>query len=116
MADTPTCNWKGASGVTYTYHIHELPVSLPKDNYGNYIYSKRSEANKWVPIYIGEGDLGDRVSDNHHQSTCIKSKGATHVHVHLNDSEAVGKAEETDLLARYTNALKPSGCNERPGG
>lgn len=116
MTDTPTCNWTGASGFTYTYHMRELPVSFPKDNYGNYIYSKLNWANKWVPIYIGEGDLSDRVSDNHHQSTCIKSKDATHVHVHLNDSETVGKAEETDLLARYTNTFKPSGCNERPGG
>ena len=26
------------------------------------------------------------------------------------------KVEETDLLARYTNTFKPSGCNESPGG
>lgn len=114
MADT--CNWIGASGTNYTYYIHELPVSFEENNDGNYIYSKLNQENKWVPVYIGEGDLGDRVSDNHHQAACIKSKGATHVHVHSNESETARKFEESDLLGRYTNAYKPNGCNEKPGG
>jgi hypothetical protein len=70
----------------------------------------------WIPIYIGEGDLGDRVSENHHKSNCIKVRGATHVHVHLNPVESDRKVEETDLLANYLNAYMPIGCNEKEGG
>ena len=93
-----------------------LPASFNEDQYGNYIYTRRNNEDRWVPIYIGEGDLGDRVSDNHHKAKCIKSKGATHVHVHLTANKKAGQAEEADLLARFTNALMPHGCNEAPGG
>ena len=91
-------------------------MSFNKDQYGNYIYAKLNAEGQWVPVYIGEGDLGDRVSDNHHKASCIKSKGATHVHAHLTATKAAGLAEEKDLLARYTNAFEPTGCNEAPGG
>ena len=111
-----TCIWKGKSNTEYTYYINELPVSFKGDQPGNYIYSKLKEKNLWVPIYIGEGNLGDRVSDDHHQASCIKSKGATHVHVHLNSSLPARQKEEGDLLGRYTNAYKPSGCNVKEGG
>jgi len=116
MSDTPTCNWIGASGTPYRYFIHKLPVSFNTDQPGNYIFSKLNTANKWEPIYIGEGDLGTRVSDNHHQWTCIQRKGATHVHVHTNSTENERLAEERDLLANYTNAYAPNGCNEKEGG
>jgi len=75
-----------------------------------------SADNKWIPIYIGQGDLGDRIGPNHHAATCINSKGATHVHVHLNGRVEDRTAEESDLLARYTNAYKPNGCNDKIGG
>ncbi len=111
-----TCDWTGASGTKYTYSVHELPVSFDKNNDGNYIYSKLNQKNQWVPIYIGEGNLGDRVSNDHRQAVCIKYKGATHVHAHPNHSADARKAEGTDLLGRYTNAYKPNGCNEKTGG
>ena len=116
MAERPTCDWTGASGKNYTYYIWSLPANFDPDQDGNYIFSKKNSEGQWIPIYIGEGDLAERVSDSHHQATCIKSKGATHVHVHLNKSEIDRKAEESDLLARYTNAYKPNGCNEKIGG
>ena len=116
MADQPTCTWTGASGTNYTYYIWELPANFDPNQVGNYIYSKKNSEQKWVPIYVGEGDLASRVSDSHHQAACIKSRGATHVHVHLNANENARKAEEADLLARYTNAYKPNGCNEKAGG
>jgi len=111
-----TCDWLGKSGNTYTYRVHPLPVSFNNNPYGNYIYAKINSNNQWVPIYIGEGDLGDRVSDNHHQASCIKSKGATHVHVHPTGNKTDGKSEEEDLLANYQQAYKPVGCNEKEGG
>lgn len=110
-----TCNWNGASGKTYLYHVHTLPFSFDSKQDGNYIYTKIVN-NKWTPIYIGQGDLGDRVGPNHHQANCINNKGATHVHAHLNPVEQNRTNEESDLLASYTNSYKPNGCNEKIGG
>lgn len=110
-----TCNWIGANGTSYKYHIHELPITFTKKQDGNYIYTKLV-SGKWSPIYIGEGDLRDRVSPNHHKAKCIKKKGATHVHAHLNTLEENRKAEESDLLANYSQTYAPIGCNEKEGG
>lgn len=115
MAERPTVNWTGGSGRQYTYHIYPLPVNFDPNQSGNYIYSRLSQDNKWIPIYIGQGDLKDR-TENHHKATCIRSKGATHVHVHTNSVEANRLSEERDLLANYTNAYEPLGCNEKIGG
>ena len=112
---TKTCDWIGGSGTKYTYHIHELPISFKKND-GNYIYSKLNANSNWVPIYIGEGDLSERIGDRHHQATCIRNKGATHVHEHLNSTKNARKIEEQDLLQNYTNAYQPNGCNEKEGG
>jgi len=71
---------------------------------------------QWVPIYFGEGDLSVRSTKSHHQITCINSKGATHVHMHLNAAETARKAEEKDLLAAYPQAYSPTGCNVKLGG
>jgi hypothetical protein len=116
MPETPKCNWTGASGRVYAFFIHPLPASFNPNQDGNYIFSKETSPGKWSPIYIGEGDLASRVSNSHHQASCMGSKGATHVHAHLNGSEEARKAEEEDLLANYTNAYKPIGCNEMVGG
>ena len=116
MAENLTCKWNGKSGTLYTYHIHPLPVTFEAGQDGNYIYSKKNDEGKWVPIYIGQGDLASRVSDDHHQAACIERRGATHVHVRRNERENDRTDEEADLLARYTNAYKPTGCNEREGG
>ncbi|MFI5091970.1 MAG: hypothetical protein ACHQIK_00865 [Candidatus Acidiferrales bacterium] len=116
MGENPKCIWTGQSGAQYTYFIHALPVAFNTGQPGNYIYSRMNDQGKCVPIYIGEGDLADRVGDGHHQAACIKRKGATHVHAHLNANQKDRTDEETDLLARYTNAYKPNGCNEREGG
>jgi hypothetical protein len=110
------CTWTGASGVAYSYFIWELPADFGANQRGNYIFSKRNSTGKWVPIYIGEGDLATRISHSHHQARCLTESGATHVHVHLNPHEDSRKIEEDDLLNNYSNAYKPRGCNERLGG
>ena len=114
MSSNPTCTWTGASGAKYTYHVRELPVSFKEGQDGNYIYAKTVNG-KWHPIYIGQGDLGDRIGPNHHKAQCIASKGATHVHVHLNAKEQDRLDEEADLLANYSQAYEPTGCNEKTG-
>ena len=110
MAEKEICVWDGKSGKKYTYLIYTLPQSFNQGQDGNYIYTK-VENNYWKPIYIGEGDLGDRIGPSHHQAKCIKDKEATHVHVHLNKNEQARKSEEKDLLANYPQSFKPEGCN-----
>lgn len=115
MADHPICNWIGGSGLKYKYFVWELPVDFSENQDGNYIYSKKNSDNKWVPIYIGEGDLRER-SGGHHKANCISARGATHIHVHLNSKREDRRAEERDLLANYTNSYSPTGCNDQEGG
>jgi hypothetical protein len=109
-----TCEWTGASGAKYNYYIFAIPPNFDPNQNGNYIYTKIVN-NLWTPIYIGQGDLRDRTT-NHHKANCIASKGATHVHAKLTATEAARKSEEADLLAMYTNAYAPNGCNEKLGG
>ena len=111
MNNTPTCNWIGKSGNSYKYHIYKLPPNF-KNASGNYIFTKLNTNNKWVPIYIGETkDLSERF-DDHHKMPCIKRKGVTHIHAHLNqEGEVARRQEESDLLDNYQNAKEPSGCN-----
>ena len=113
---TPTCIWSGASGTAYTYNVRELPVSLKTGQDGNYIYAKKNREGRWVPVYIGEGDLGQRSGPGHHKAHCIRQKEATHFHCHLNRDGAARRDEEADLLRRFTNAYAPYGCNENLGG
>ncbi|MGO8842390.1 MAG: hypothetical protein ACLQF1_15045 [Methyloceanibacter sp.] len=115
MADQ-TCNWTGASGAKYLYHIYPRGHGIAAGQMGNYIYSKQNAERKWVPIYIREGDLCVRSKNNHHQIKCIDGKGATHMHMHLNANEANRKSEESDLLGNYTNTYVPNGCNVKIGG
>ena len=109
-----TVVWKDKYGNSYSYSIFPLPVSLNPGQAGNYIFCKLVNQT-WVPIYIGQGDLKERTS-NSHKKNCIVSKGATHVHCHLNNSEASRLLEESNLLATFPQAYAPTGCNERTGG
>jgi hypothetical protein len=115
MTSTGTCTWIGASGTKYVYHVHPRGTTVTAGQDGNYVYAKIADG-KWSPVYFGEGDLSDRAGKNHHQSDCIDSKGATHIHMRLNASRDARRAEEIDLLERYLNALVPYGCNISPTG
>lgn len=115
MSQTTTCDWIGASGTRYAYYVYPFPAAFGANQPGNYIYARTNSVGQWVPVYIGQGDLNDR-AQGHHQAGCIRANGATHFHCHKNASEATRLSEERDLLARYTNAYQPTGCNERVGG
>ena len=93
MTQAPTCEWKGKSGRVYLYWIHPIgQVFEPVP--GNYIFAKATAPGHWVPVYIGETkDLSERF-DDHHKMPCIEERGATHIHVHVNN-------EEADLIANY---------------
>lgn len=116
MADHQTCNWTGASGKNYIFYVWPRHPDIKSGQMGNYIYTKLNSEGRWVPIYVGQGDLSVRSTSDHHRIECIDKKGATHVHMHTNTREEDRLAEERDLLARYTNAYAPNGCNVKKGG
>jgi hypothetical protein len=106
-----THNWQGASGKTYRYYIYARHPTIGEGQLGNYIYAKRDAEGAWTPVYIGEGDLSIRAHEEHQQIGCINSRGATHIHAHLNAEQADRLAEEEDLLANHSQSYSPKGCN-----
>ena len=68
MADT--LNWVGASGRSYSYEIFELPVSFGRRQFGNYVLAKHGKGGRWIPLYVGEGDLAKRISPDHYKARC----------------------------------------------
>lgn len=110
----PELHWTGASGKKYGYWSKKLPFSCAPNQDGNYIFCMVTN-NAWVPVYIGQGDIHNRVNDETHYK-CATGKGATHVHVHTNKVEKDRLAEEQDLLAGHPQAYAPTGCNNKTGG
>ena len=106
--------WSGGSGTQYGFFIHTLPYTCGTGQDGNYIFAKPVN-NGWHAVYIGEGDINDRVNDPEHYQ-CAARKGATHVHVHLNANQQARRNEESDLLSGNPEAYEPSGCNRQIGG
>ena len=110
MDKEETCEWIGVDGQRYKYSVHNLSAKFNSGKYGNYIFTKKTKGGDWIPIYIGQGNLGVLVGKASTQLKCIKDMGATHVHVHENDSEWLRTTEEYDLLESYVKAFKPFGC------
>ena len=114
MQQLPTCEWTGASGTRYTFHVHVLPARIRADQVGNYIYACWTPERRWQPIYIGEGNLADEASGRHQHAASIRLRGATHFHCHVNPDVDARRREEVDLLARYPDAFKPASEHEEP--
>ncbi len=109
-----TCDWFGASGKSYTYHIHDIDFVPAADQDGNYIFAKVVK-DVWNAVYVGEGDLKERIAAAKDDG-CVTKKGATHIHAHKNGNEKARKAEESDVLEGNPEAYVPTGCNKRIGG
>jgi len=116
MTNHLTCTWTGASGSKYIYEVHGRHAKLPPNEPGNYIYAKMDEHKRWVPIYIGEGNLTQRAATDRRRVEGIDAKGATHVHLHVNYDRDDREAEVKDLLENFPQAYAPDGCNEKNGG
>ena len=118
MADSLTCTWTGASGRKYVYEIYPRHPKLPPNEPGNFIYAKMDAHRRWLPIYIGEGNLTQRAGPDPRGLACIDAKGATHVHVHVhvNYDRDDRFAEAKDLLENFPQAYAPDGCNEKASG
>jgi hypothetical protein len=108
-----TCTWTGASGRKYVYDVYPRHPKMTQQA-GNFIYAKMDERNRWVPVYIGQGDLMQRAAVKQDRLACIDAKGATHVHLHVNFDKEDRVAEERDLLDNFPQAIVPDGCNAGP--
>ena len=80
--------WEGATGYSYQYSVYPISDVTPPDEDGNYIFCRAEfladKRIKYNAIYIGQGNLKDRVSDNHHKIDCIRGKNPTHVCLRIN--------------------------------
>lgn len=114
MAEHQTCTWTGASGRKYVYDVYRRHPKVPPHEAGNFIYAKMDAHKRWVPIYIGQGDLTQRAAMKRDRALCIEAKGATHVHLHVNFDKEDRLAEEQDLLNNFPQARIPDGCNVEP--
>ncbi len=112
MVERQTCTWTGASGRKYVYDVYRRHPKVSPHQAGNFIYAKMDKQKRWVPIYIGQGDLTQRAAVERHCVECIDAKGATHVHLHVNFDKEDRFAEEKDLLNNFPQAYIPDGCNE----
>jgi hypothetical protein len=100
----------------YIYEIHPRHPELPPNEPGNFIYAKMNEHKRWLPIYIGEGNLTQLAGPDLRGVACIDAKGATHVHVRVNFAREHRVAEVKDLLENFPEAYAPDGCNEKKSG
>lgn len=107
MTDTPTCNWPGKSGKSYTHEIYPIGTIF-SEKAGNYIFCKKNAAGRWEPQYIGQAkNLKERLG-NHEKAPCASRHGATHIHAHLNPIESDRLTEERDLIQNFNPP-----CNEQ---
>jgi hypothetical protein len=115
MAQVEMHSWSGYTR-DYSYEIHSLPYEEETELKGNYIFCKVVDG-EWVPIYIGEGIIHNRIKDEDHY-TCAIEKGATHVHVHIHEEDVakIRDIEQADLLQKHSESYDPKGCNIRRGG
>jgi hypothetical protein len=112
MTERQTCTWTGTSGKKYVYDVYRRHPKVAPHQPGNFIYAKMDQQNRWIPIYIGQGDLTQRAAMDPGRSKCIDANGATHVHLHVNFKKEDRLAEEKDLLDNFPQAYIPDGCNE----
>ena len=103
-------NFCGASGADYSYYVFPLNF-VPKDNqFYNYMFASLSSEGDWNPVFIGQGDLKEYVTDPAHIRS-VKLKGATNLLAHMSPHAQQRRAEELDMLGGHPQAYEPTGCN-----
>lgn len=104
--------FQGASGTTYAYYVFPLDFSPKDDQFGNYMLARQSQEGRWIPVFIGQGNLKERVRDKAHVRRA-QQKGATHILARVNQNEQLRRVEERDMLVAHPEACLPTGCNEK---
>ena len=107
-----TADWRGQSGKTYSYQVHDLNQRPTADEEGNYIFAKCVDYvdYAWKAVYVGQGNLQDRY-DAAIKEGCVTRKGATHYHSHPNSNTDSRQEEEQDIIKGNPECQWPDGCN-----
>lgn len=108
--------WPTTNGNSLEFTGYPIDTNFTAGQFGNYIFAKfTNNNNTCLAVYIGEGDIKDRVTD-HLKKGCVTKKGATHIFVRLNNNEKGRFDDETKLLIGNPEAYEPTGCNVKEGG
>jgi hypothetical protein len=112
-------DWEGRSGFWYTFTDYTLDTDFKEGIEGIYIFSKMTKTTDgnrlFVPLYIGEGILRDRIKFRLDEGE-VQKKGCNCVSVRIEDAQKERKWVEQDLLAENPIAYAPTGCNKKEGG
>ncbi len=106
--------WIVSNNKSYTFKDYSIDHVFDDKLVGNYIFAKRYN-NRLKAIYIGEGEIKNRVSYRINDG-CVIRKGADVICVMENYNESSRKQIESDLLATNIDSYSPTGCNIKFGG
>lgn len=104
------CSFRGASGADYSYYVFSLNFKPNDNRFYNYLFASLSAEGNWIPLFIGQGDLKQYLSDRVRLRD-VALTGATHVLAHVSPHEQQRRMEALDMLASHPQAHAFSGCN-----
>ena len=102
----------GASGADYSYRVFSQNFKPENNQFYNYMFASLSSEGNWIPVFIGQGDLKQYLSDQAHVRD-VALTSATHVLAHMSPDEQQRRMEALDMLASHPQAHEFTGCNER---
>ena len=117
----------GASSTEYSYRVFSQNFEPEGNQFYNYIFASLSSEGSWIPVFIGQGNLKQYLSDQAHvrevaltsvthvsDQTHIREVAltrVTHVLAHLSPDERQRRMEASDMLANHPHAHEFTGSN-----
>ena len=94
--------WRGTSGKGYEYGIYKIGTVF-KELPGNYIFAREVSSKRWRSVYIGQtNNLNKKIKEHElKDGNYIRPYGATHIHVHLEQTPISRQDEEKDLRDKW---------------
>jgi hypothetical protein len=105
-----TSSFCGASGTDYSYGVFPQDFVPQDQQFYNYVFANLSPEGRWNPVFIGQGDLKQFLSDQA-RLRGVAHLRSTHVLVSISPDAQQRHIEVADLLAGYPQALTSSGRN-----
>ena len=103
-------SFSGASGADYSYGVFSANFTPQDKQFYNYMFASLSPEGRWIPAFIGQGDLKQYLSDQA-QVRGLAHTRSTHVLAHISPNEQQRRMEASDMLASHPQALALSGSN-----
>lgn len=117
----------GASSAEYSYRVFSQNFKPEDNQFYNYIFASLSSEGNWIPVFIGQGDLKQYLSDQAHvREVALTSvthvsdqahirevalTNVTHVLAHMSPDERQRRMEALDMLASHPQAHEFTGRN-----